>query len=77
MKKAINKTATQGLEILNRILFSFHVLIIGIAIPTLFFLGISTREDQKRSPEKEISGSAESAPAIVSSTIALPSIIEI
>lgn len=77
MKKAINKTATQGLETLNRILFSFQVLIIGIAIPALFFLGISTREDQKKVPEKEISASANNTQATASSTIALPSVIEI
>ncbi len=72
MKKAINKSATQGLEIFKRILFSFQVLIVGLAIPVLFFLGISTREDQKRAKETEMSVKAENPGMTAQSVIEFP-----
>ena len=72
MKKAINKTPTPSLEILTRILFSFQVLIVGIAIPALFFLGISTREDQKKAKETEMSVKADNQGMTAQSVIEFP-----
>ena len=61
MKTAINNEATQQrLEFFTRFLYSFQVLIVGITIPLLFFLGISTRQDQKKAKETELSISANS-----------------
>ena len=62
MKTAINNEATQQrLEFFTRFLYSFQVLIVGITIPLLFFLGISTHQDQKKAKETELSISANSA----------------
>ena len=62
MKTAINNEATQQrLEFFTRFLYSFQVLIVGITIPLLFFLGISTRQDQKNAKETELSISANGA----------------
>ncbi len=61
MKTTINNEETMGMEFFKRCLYSFQVLIVGIAIPVLFFLGISTRADQKKARQTEISVSAHSA----------------
>jgi hypothetical protein len=53
MKTIINNEATNTLEFFKRFLYSFQVLIVGIAIPVLFIIGISTKE-QKQPPENEI-----------------------
>ena len=77
MKTAINNEEATGLELFKRILYSFQVLIIGIAIPVLFFLGISTREDQKKEKETEISVSAKVQDYTAKSIVGIPSVIEI
>jgi hypothetical protein len=71
MKTLINNEETPRLEFFKRILYSFQVLIVGIAIPVLFFLGISTREDQKKAKENEMSISANSSKLTASSAIDL------
>ncbi len=71
MKTVINNEETPRLELFKRILYSFQVLIIGVAIPVLFFLGISTREDQKKAKENEMSISANSSKLTASSAIDL------
>ncbi len=70
MKTVINNQETPGLEFFKRILYSFQVLIIGIAIPVLFFLGISTR-DQKKAKETEMSVSANNSQSTAKSTAEL------
>ncbi len=47
MKTTINKGATSNFESLKRILYSFQVLMVGIAIPVLFFIGISNSAQRK------------------------------
>ncbi len=72
MKTVINNEATeQRLEFFTRILYSFQVLILGIAIPVLFFLGVSTKEDQKKAKETEMGISANSSKLIAGSTVHL------
>lgn len=71
MKTVINNEETPRLEFFKRILYSFQVLIIGIAIPVLFFLGISTKEDQKKAKETEMSISANNAKLTANSGIDL------
>lgn len=69
MKTVIINEATPRLEFFKRILYSFQVLIVGIAIPVLFFLGVSTREDQKKAKEIEMSVSANSSKLTANSAI--------
>ena len=70
MKKIINNQETPGLEFFKRILYSFQVLIVGIAIPVLFFLGISTK-DQKKAKETEMSISANNSQLTAKSAVQL------
>ena len=69
MKTVINNEETPRLEFFKRILYSFQVLMVGIAIPVLFFLGVSTRNDQKKSKEIEMSISANNSEVTAKSTI--------
>ena len=72
MKTVINNEATeQRLEFFTRILYSFQVLVVGITIPVLFFLGVSTRQDQKKAKEIEIGISANSSKLIAGLTVHL------
>ena len=71
MKEVINNEETSRLEFFKRVLYSFQVLIIGIAIPVLFFLGISTREDQKKAKEIEMGVSASSSKLTANSAVDL------
>lgn len=70
MKTVISNQETPGLEFFKRILYSFQVLVIGIAIPVLFFLGISTR-DQKKAKETEMSVSTNNSQSTAKSTAEL------
>ncbi len=42
MKTLINSSTTSIVEFAKRTIYSFQVLIVGIAIPFLFLIGIST-----------------------------------
>jgi hypothetical protein len=53
MKTVINNQESGKLEIFKRILYSFQVLMVGIALPILFLIGISDG-NQKKSPETEV-----------------------
>ena len=53
MKAVINNEESGKLEIFRRILYSFQVLVVGIALPLLFLIGISDG-NQKRSAETEV-----------------------
>ena len=53
MKTVINVNETSTSEIVKHILYSFQVLIVGIAIPFLFFIGISD-VSQKKTQEDEV-----------------------
>ncbi len=70
MKKVIINEETPGFELFKRVLYSFQVLIVGIAIPVLFFLGVSTK-DQKKEKEIEMSISANTSNSTAISAIKL------
>jgi hypothetical protein len=53
MKTVINNEESGKLEIFKRILYSFQVLIVGIALPLLFLVGISDG-NQKKTTETEV-----------------------
>ena len=53
MKTEINNEGSNRLEFFKRIIYSFQVLIVGIALPFLFLIGISTR-CQKKTTETEM-----------------------
>ena len=48
MKTTIDSSITSIAESAKRIIYSFQVLIIGIAIPVLFIIGISNRTQMKQ-----------------------------
>ncbi|MEO6639097.1 MAG: hypothetical protein ABIN25_12530 [Ginsengibacter sp.] len=68
MKKVISREANATVEILKRILYSFQVLIVGIAIPVLFFIGISNNsqasEQEKGSVNHQKSTELVAKPAV-------------
>lgn len=47
MKTLINSSKTSILEFVKRSLYSFQVLMVGIAIPVLFIIGISDGNQKK------------------------------
>ena len=53
MKTAINNEESGKLEFFKRALYSFQVLMVGIALPLLFLVGISDG-NQKKSTETEV-----------------------
>ena len=53
MKTAIDNQETNKFEFFKRILYSFQVLLVGIALPLLFLIGISDG-NQKKSIETGI-----------------------
>ncbi|MEP6927929.1 MAG: hypothetical protein ABI834_09850 [Ginsengibacter sp.] len=53
MKTVIINENSSKLEFFKRILYSFQVLIVGIAIPVLFLIGISDG-NQKKTTETEV-----------------------
>ncbi len=52
MKTIITTEASKAIESLKRLLYSFQVLMIGIAIPVLFMMGISTGQQKNQSETK-------------------------
>lgn len=77
MKTQINYTEITVAESIKRIIYGFQVLIIGIAIPVLFFMGVSTKADQRREKETEVSSSAPSSRLTAQSFVEMPGVIEI
>ena len=53
MKTVIKNEESGKLEIFKRIFYSFQVLMVGIALPLLFLIGISDG-NQKKTPETEV-----------------------
>ena len=53
MKTVINNEGSDKLEFFKRILYSFQVLMVGIALPLLFIIGISDG-NQKKTTEPEV-----------------------
>ena len=53
MKTVINFNETSTFEFVKHIIYSFQVLMVGIAIPFLFFIGISDAS-QKKTQETEV-----------------------
>ncbi len=47
MKTLINSSKTSILEFVKRSIYSFQVLMVGIAIPVLFIIGISDGNQKK------------------------------
>ncbi len=47
MKTVINNEGSIRLEFFKRVLYSFQVLMVGIALPFLFLIGTSTRYQKK------------------------------
>ncbi|MEO7961432.1 MAG: hypothetical protein ABIR19_07790 [Ginsengibacter sp.] len=54
MKKAQFIASDNKLEMFKRIIYAFQVLIIGIAIPALFLIGISTNNDTGKSNQDNV-----------------------
>ncbi|MEO8764575.1 MAG: hypothetical protein ABI416_09825 [Ginsengibacter sp.] len=59
MTSVINNDETGKVEFFKRILYSFQVLIVGIALPLLFLVGISDG-NQKKPAETEVKESSSS-----------------
>jgi hypothetical protein len=53
MKTVINNEGSDKLEFFKRALYSFQVLVVGIALPLLFLVGISDG-NQKKTTETEV-----------------------
>ena len=53
MTTVINNEASGNTEFFKRVLYSFQVLMVGIALPLLFLVGISDG-NQKKLPEDTI-----------------------
>jgi len=53
MKTVIKNEESGKLEFFKRILYSFQVLMVGIALPLLFLIGISDG-NQKKTTETEV-----------------------
>lgn len=54
MNTFINSNENSIFEFAKRSIYSLQVLLIGIAIPVLFLLGISTTGSQKKAEEKQL-----------------------
>ena len=61
MKTVFNSEESGKMELFKRILYSFQVLVVGIALPLLFLVGISDGNQKKpaESELKEISNSTQ------------------
>ena len=60
MKTVINNEGSGKVEFFKRILYSFQVLIVGIALPFLFLVGISDGNQKKTETEvKEITNTTQ------------------
>ena len=71
MSAATNQIKVSNFELFKRILYSFQVLVVGIAIPALFILGISSNF-QKKTPDTEMVKPINSVDLTVSPTVTLP-----
>lgn len=59
MKKVFISYENPVLEMAKRTFYSFQVLIVGIAIPFLFLVGISYENQKRQEPEvKEVSNTS-------------------
>ena len=68
MKTKIDNSKNSAFETVKRSVYAFQVLIVGIAIPVLFALGISNDTIRNTVPVEKvnvISSEAQSAPATV------------
>jgi hypothetical protein len=63
MKTVINVNETSTFEFAKHIIYSFQVLMVGIAIPFLFFIGISD-VNQKKTQETEVKEITNAKPAM-------------
>jgi len=52
MKTIIKKQESAVYEVLKRFMFPFQLFIVGIAIPLLFVIGISNREQKKTTKDE-------------------------
>ena len=77
MKTIINSTEITVKESIKRMLSAFQVLVIGIAIPMLFLMGVSTKADQRRKKEIEMSVSNNGSRLTAQTTLGISTIIEI
>jgi hypothetical protein len=61
MKTIINSSIASIAESAKRIIYSFQVLIVGIAIPVLFIIGISNiaQKKQKENVTNEVTNTAQ------------------
>ena len=60
MKTTINSSITSISESAKRIIYSFQVLMVGIAIPVLFIIGISgTQKKQQENATEQITNTAQ------------------
>ena len=59
MKTVINNEGSGKLELFKRILYSFQVLMVGIALPLLFLVGISDGNQKKPTEVKEITNTTQ------------------
>ena len=61
MKTVLNNEESGKMELFKRTLYSFQVLVVGIALPLLFLVGISDGNQKKpaESELKEISNSTQ------------------
>ena len=58
--KTVTKNEESGkLEFFKRILYSFQVLMVGIALPLLFLVGISDGNQKKPTEVKEITNTTQ------------------
>ncbi len=73
MKTIIKNQESPVYEVIKRFMFAFQLLIVGIAIPLLFVIGISNREQKKTTKDEvniEINTSQLSAKPIIELNIA-------
>lgn len=68
MKTIIKKSEALGLEYFKRALYAFQVLVVGIAIPALFLIGISYN-NPKKATETEVSISSDNSKVVANSKI--------
>ena len=59
MKTVIINEESSKLEFFKRILYSFQVLMVGIALPLLFLVGISDGNQKKPTEVKEITNTTQ------------------
>jgi hypothetical protein len=64
MKTTINSSITSISESAKRIIYSFQVLMVGIAIPVLFIIGISndTQKKQQENVKDQVTNTTQLSP---------------